>query len=717
MSKPKVYIDGKEGTTGLQIYERLGSREDIELLLIDEDKRKDTQERKKFLNAADLVFLCLPDAAALEAVTLIENPKTKVIDASTAHRTAPGWVYGFPELLPGQRISFTGTIRRADRVYGESYDNYYSRGIYLKISAQGEIEREAEQVGGYFLLRLSRGLAGHISEIFPEDTAAFMQALLLGDKSLLYEDEGLHLALTRAGFMHIVAVSGMHVAFLVGLLRLGMGAGRKSSLLCLALVWLFVLITGSSPSAVRAGFMQSLQLPAPLLRRENDPPTSLCLALALILLENPFAAASVSLQLSFAAVAGIFCFSGRIYAWLTDRLPWLGRNCLCSYAAMNAATSLGVMVFTTPLTAVHFGYIPVLAILSNIAGLWAVSLCFALGWASCALSLLPVAGSLAAWLCAWLARYIFLVSRLVSALPLAVLYLENTMLVPWLLGCYILFIAFAHVKKNIWLRLVLPGGLSLLSLVIVLCYVNYNYNKGGDTLAVIDMGQGLCTAALGEDCTVVVDCGGEYSLEDAGELAGKYLISRGRDKVDLLVLTELTEGHAGGAAMLMEMVEVEKLLLPRARAGDGLTEEILTAAEKKGVELEYTDADTSMDLGAIKLELMTGQNGNKGNRLSVLLELRGYRALVTGETGDGERRLGNLCRGRNIELLVAGDHGSENSCGLSFLRSLGAETAVLSVGFNYQDCPAEETLERLELCGYNVYRTDLDGTVEMRISG
>lgn len=91
MNKPKIYIDGKEGTTGLQIYERLGGRDDLELLLIDEDKRKDTEERRKFLNAADLVFLCLPDAAAVEAVSLIENGNTKVIDASTAHRTAPGW--------------------------------------------------------------------------------------------------------------------------------------------------------------------------------------------------------------------------------------------------------------------------------------------------------------------------------------------------------------------------------------------------------------------------------------------------------------------------------------------------------------------------------------------------------------------------------------------------------------------------------------------------
>jgi len=98
MNKPKVYIDGKEGTTGLQIYERLGNRDDIELLLIDEDKRKDTEERRKFLNAADLVFLCLPDAAAVEAVSLIDNPNTRVIDASTAHRTNPDWDYGFSEL-------------------------------------------------------------------------------------------------------------------------------------------------------------------------------------------------------------------------------------------------------------------------------------------------------------------------------------------------------------------------------------------------------------------------------------------------------------------------------------------------------------------------------------------------------------------------------------------------------------------------------------------
>jgi N-acetyl-gamma-glutamyl-phosphate reductase len=111
MGKPKIYIDGREGTTGLQIYERLRERDDLELLLIEDDKRKDLTERKKCLNAADIVFLCLPDSAAVEAVSLIENGRTRVVDASTAHRVAPGWVYGFPELY-GQREK----VRSAKRV-------------------------------------------------------------------------------------------------------------------------------------------------------------------------------------------------------------------------------------------------------------------------------------------------------------------------------------------------------------------------------------------------------------------------------------------------------------------------------------------------------------------------------------------------------------------------------------------------------------------------
>ena len=94
----KVFIDGKAGTTGLRIYERLSGREDIELITLPEELRKDREARRQALNSADVAFLCLPDDAAREAVSLVDNPNTAIIDASTAHRTLPDWAYGFPEL-------------------------------------------------------------------------------------------------------------------------------------------------------------------------------------------------------------------------------------------------------------------------------------------------------------------------------------------------------------------------------------------------------------------------------------------------------------------------------------------------------------------------------------------------------------------------------------------------------------------------------------------
>jgi N-acetyl-gamma-glutamyl-phosphate reductase len=107
-----AFVDGQEGTTGLRIHEYLAQRDDIEVLRIDADKRKDAVERARLLNAADVAFLCLPDAAAKEAAALVTNPRTCLIDASTAHRTAPGWAFGLPELAPAQR----GLIRASKRI-------------------------------------------------------------------------------------------------------------------------------------------------------------------------------------------------------------------------------------------------------------------------------------------------------------------------------------------------------------------------------------------------------------------------------------------------------------------------------------------------------------------------------------------------------------------------------------------------------------------------
>ena len=110
----KVFVDGQEGTTGLRIHEYLAQRGDLEVLKIDPEQRKNAQERARLINASDVTFLCLPDDASREAAAMVTNPRTCLIDASTAHRTVPGWTYGMPELAPGQRDAIRASKRIAN---------------------------------------------------------------------------------------------------------------------------------------------------------------------------------------------------------------------------------------------------------------------------------------------------------------------------------------------------------------------------------------------------------------------------------------------------------------------------------------------------------------------------------------------------------------------------------------------------------------------------
>ena len=619
--------------------------------------------------------------------------------------------------IPGQIISLSGKITPADTMYGEKTDYYNAKDIYLKLSSDGAVS-----VTGKWDLRsvpiyLAHWFEQCIDEIFPDDTRAFMKSLMLGDKRELYDDEAVYLHLSRSGFMHIAAVSGMHIAFLVGFIQLLLGPGRRSSAICIVLIWLFTLITGASPSTLRASVMQTLLLTAPLVYRENDPVTSLSAALGLILLVNPLAAGSVSLQLSFGAMAGILLFAEPIYDHLVKAVPDRLRGTVSSYVLSTAASSLAVMVITVPLTAIHFGTVAIFSPLANLAALWSVSYCFCGGWVSCALSVVPVLGKWAAWLCSWLARYIFLIAGILSDIPFAVVYMQTKGAVLWLVFTYAAAVIFILFGKRLRFKVLMPLILSAFGLFIVLTASEHDYRYGAETVTAVDVGQGQSLALFAGNSTFVIDCG-SGSGADAGMTAGEYLISCGRKKIDVLLLTHLHEDHANGVTMLMEMLPVDNIILPKTEPDGALFERISEAAKRHGTEIITVGQDCAFSVDAIRAELYAPAKSDEDNEscLMMKLSLGDTDVLVTGDSASpAEDRLLSDHDISGIEILVVGHHGSKYSSDNWFLRRLGAEQAIISVGYNTYGHPAEETLERLSANGYNVLRTDLNGTIEIRL--
>ena len=624
-------------------------------------------------------------------------------------------------LQPGDRIRVTAKLRSADIRYGEKNDAYISRDIYLTGTLRNGWEYTGHRSGIRIVASKLNGIIKEVCDsVFPESTIPFMKALLLGDKTEFYEDVSLYAAMSRAGMMHVIAVSGMHIAFLVGLIQLLLGSGRRSSFLCLVILWMFVLITGASASAVRAGIMQSILLLAPILRRENDSLTSLSFALMTILLINPYSCASVSLQLSFGAMAGLLLFAKPVSDYLLSLFPNTEKNRLLRDVCMTAGASLAVMAFSAPLAAIHFNSFSVLSPVTNIVSLFAVSICFSSGILACCagMILLPL-GQCIGWFSGLFARYLITVASLIAKIPFSAVYLTSRAAVFWMLLSYLLAAAAVIWKSKSALRILLPVILSFCCLFAVFRITQWNYRKPDGFLSVLDVGQGECVCVMSEEKTLLFDCGNTGSLTNAGETAASYLNMAGRKRVDALILSHMHEDHANGVPLLLELIPVERIYaLSDADCSPDLMKEIQDAVQRHGVEWIPLSEDQAIQFGSIQTELyMPTDTGEQNERCIISkVSIGDTDALLTGDAPKStEYSFLDDHMPQDVEMLVVGHHGSRSSTSGELLKALQGNKAIISCGLNSYGHPSYEVLERLYAYGYEIYRTDLQGTIEIRI--
>ena len=630
--------------------------------------------------------------------------------------------YGGEDLLdlqPGQTVTAQVKFQDAARLREDTITNFTSQGVFLLAYQRGEDAAYDTGSAGsprWWPARAARAMQEHVAELFDGDEAAFLSAILTGDTSALSDEA--RSDLSEAGLSHILAVSGMHCGFLMTLLSL-LGSYRRRLMAAVGVPVLvfYAFLTGASPSVVRACIMVLFGLAAPLFQRDSDPPTTLSAALFLILLANPFAAASISLQLSFGAMAGLL--------WLTPRIQDLllgerSRGRVYRLLASSLSATVGAMVFTVPLCAVYFGSLVLISPVSNLLCLTASSLVFMLGLGAVLLSFLwmPL-GAVIGFVPALLAKYILWAAGLLSSIPHHALYFTNPYLKYWLVFLYVLFAAACFLRPRQRRKYAVATALAAVSLAVTVYLGAPHYTRSGLDAYVLDVGQGESVLLSSGGRFALVDCGSRNSWYDAGGIAADHLATMGCGTLDYLILTHYDYDHVSGVTELLARTRVDTLLLPDVADDAGMRLQVELAARDHGVNIRYVREETALPLGESGLTVYPpGEvTGDNEQCLAILCTHGGYDLLITGDMNmAAERQLIANYDLPDIEALVVGHHGSKSSTSEELLEAVKPETGIISVGDNSYGHPTEDALRRLVLAEVDIYRTDLQGTVHLSVN-
>ena len=629
--------------------------------------------------------------------------------------------YGDEALLalrPGQTVRTQVRLQSSGRIRDEGVSVFTSKGVFLLAYGRGEATFDWGTADSprWWPARLGRAMRDRINRMIDGDAAGFLTAILTGETTGL--SEGAAWDLSEAGMYHILAVSGMHCGFLLLLLRAVIGRHRRRLLAGVTAVVLvgYALLAGARPSMVRSCVMLVLLLAAPLFRRESDAATSLLTALFLILLANPFAAASIGLQLSFGAVAGIFWLTPRLYQALRGEKK---RGRVFRIITSGFSTTMGALVFTMPLTAWYFGLLVLVSPLSNLLCLWAAGVVFISGLIAVFLGFLcPPLGNLLGLLPALLGRYILTVAHWLAKLPYHAVYFNNPYLKYWLAFAYLLFALAYFLGPRTGRKYLAAAVCGAASLAVSVYLGAARYQSGLDVLALnVGQGQSILLASNGQ--FALTDCGSGNNWYDPGETAVHQLRAMGCRRLDYLILTHYDADHINGAVKLLEHIPVSTLVLPELPESGSLGAAVLEAAETQGTSLRVLAETETIGLGGASLTVYPPVSGGEDNErgLTVLASTGETDLLITGDMDSAtERTLLAAYDLPDIEVLVVGHHGSKYSTSDDLLDALTPETAVISVGSNSYGHPTDETLRRLAEHSCAIYRTDMQGTIHLSLN-
>lgn len=568
-------------------------------------------------------------------------------------------------LQPGDTVCvqvtfYVPTVRQGfDRAQYQMANGNYISFTYNKVSRNDRTPvactvTHADKIPlRYQPLVWAQSWGSRIASRLPAREGGFLRALLLGDKQQLDAIDMLNLR--KVGLSHVVAVSGMHLMFLVGLIY-RLFSRRLGVPLSIAAILLFIPMAGSSPSVLRAGIMTLLAGLAYLCGREADSLTSLGAALLALLLWNPYAIFSLSLQLSFLSTFGILCFSepleSFLFGWLYHRLPGRFLPKLARLFGASFACSCCAVVCTMPVLITSFGYLTVLSIPANLLTCFVVSLTFELGLILC---LVPALGFVLTPVLTLCARYILSCADWLSQFHWGILYWEEPA------GKLAVLTAALLVAVLILHRWTRPKFTAPVLCGILIAAVGYaNYSHATSTLITLHaVGEGqMITIADGYDALNLIDCGSSAN-QDALETLRAYMHWHGFRRIDTVILTAVDVAHARAAGPLIEEIPVETVIIP-----DGLAESDTLTALRAAAKNEHLPLTTWTQTGEQPVAL-------SGIEASII--------------GGVDRKLAVRLRGPSLDLLTVHSMTQKMLDELLAEAPLTAETVVMGNKFEKDD--------------------------------
>ncbi len=612
-------------------------------------------------------------------------------------------------LEDGQVIRTEGRVyypSGRENPYGFDFREYLlSKGCGYGITVTGDPVIAPERKTGVsgFFLRLRETMADRGREIFGSESALPL-ALILGIRDELPDET--QSSFSDAGVAHILAVSGLHVSLLAGVLMLLLRKMHLSPLAILCVTGVFLLVycalIGFSAPVVRASVLTMIVLFAPLAKRRTDPLTSLAAAFLILLLIRPADLFTQSFILSFSAVLGIILF-GDLFKSFVPRNRILAR--LWSFWQTTFAASCGVALSSVccfhSLSLIGFVINPFVCAFIGIL-LPAYAVIFAVGWVW-----LP-AGRFLGTLIGFVTRTFTEAIDLISRVPGAVINVRTppVLCMILLVAGMILLTRYSVIRRKI--RLPAAGALILSSVLIFI----FSRDTGLRYIQ-LSSGQADCAVITDGNETVVLDTG-----EDGGDLSS-YLLSSGLS-ADTVVITHFHSDHTGGIKKLIENgVRIGKVYYAagaQEHADDG-SADFLELLRDAGIPVREISRGDVFSTERVRFSVLWPERGRQqpgadanDYSLAMMIDLDGTEMLHMGDLSG----IYELYAANPADILKVAHHGSGSSTGEAFLSTVSPETALITAASFRTNLPNERTLERLRAAGAVIYRTDEDCAIEIR---